>query len=175
MDGTLYNNAFHTISHKTFQALYQLKDQKDMLFLATSRCLRELDHLPREMYNFPFDAKVLDGGALILDTNNQIIEDTPISPTLMKEIETYCLNNDLLYRYSTKDGNYFGTKVKQAFYELEFSLYLNTPDYKPYENDIAYNVLICYETNKQKEEICQIARDCGIVFIQNVLRSEPIT
>ena len=137
MDGTLYNNAFHTISHKTFQALYQLKDQKDMLFLATSRCLRELDHLPREMYNFPFDAKILDGGALILDTNNQIIEDTPISPTLMKEIETYCLNNDLLYRYSTKDGNYFGTKVKQAFYELEFSLYLNTPDYKPCENDIA--------------------------------------
>ena len=25
-------------------------------------------------------------------------------------------------------------------------------------------MLICYETNKQKEEICQIARDCGIVF-----------
>ena len=44
MDGTLYNNAFHTISHKTFQALYQLKDQKDMLFLTSDGITKVLSN-----------------------------------------------------------------------------------------------------------------------------------
>lgn len=164
MDGTLYNNTFHSISNKTFKALHQLQDQNNKIVLATSRCLRELDHLPRAMYNFSFDARILDGGALILDKQKQIIDAVCIEHSLMHRIETYCLKHNLLYRYSTKDGNYFGTRPTQSFYELEFSLYLNTPVYKPYQNDNAYNVLVCYRSEKEKNEICHLAHNCGIVL-----------
>lgn len=163
MDGTLYDNTFHTISNKTFDALYNLKENGNIVCLATSRCLRELDHLPKKMRDFPFSCKILDGGSYIIDDTNQILLHDPISIELMNKIDAYCKENNLLYRYSTKDGNYFGTKPNQAFYNLEFSLYLCTPIYKPYQNDEALNVLVCIKTKEQEEYIRSIASNCGIV------------
>lgn len=163
MDGTLYNNKFHSISDKTFKALKQIKDSGDCVFLATSRCLRELDNLPRSMCNFDFTARILDGGTYIIDETNNIIETDPIDINLMNKIDKYCKKYNLLYRYSTVDQNYFGTKPNQEFYELVFSLYLNTPAYKPYQNDEVLNALVCIDTDKQNKDIRTIAKDCGIV------------
>lgn len=163
MDGTLYNNKFHTISTKTFNALEKLKKDGNLVFLATSRCLKELDNLPRAMFNFKFDARILDGGSYILDIDNNTIEHDPIDYELMKKIDTYCKENQLVYRYSTKDGNYFGTKPDQAFYELEYSLYLNAPTYKEFDHDEALNVLVCIKNEEQDKAIRTMAENCGIV------------
>lgn len=163
MDGTLYDNRFHQVSTKTFEALHTLQEQGNYVFLATSRCLKELENLPRAMYNFTFDGRITDGGALILNKEKQVIKHQPISTEIVQAINTYCKENHIYFRYSTLDGNYFSSPDNQAFHELEFQLYLNAPIYKPYEDDACLNLLIWTQTPQQRDELKEICRDCSIV------------
>lgn len=74
MDGTLYNNRFHEVSEKTFKMLNELQSQGHFVALSTSRCQPELKNLPSCMRSFQFDCMISDGGALILNKQNEILE-----------------------------------------------------------------------------------------------------
>lgn len=162
MDGTLYNNKFHEVSEKTFMVLNHLQKQGNFVALCTSRCQQELKNLPSCMRNFIFDSIISDGGALILDKNRDILQFHCIPKKTMNELDLFCKRNHLEYRYSTRNGNYFGTPYSQYAHDIYFHLYLNSPVYKPYKNDDVLNVLIFCPKDK-KDIVRPILDGLGVV------------
>lgn len=162
MDGTLYNNKFHEVSEKTFKMLNELQRQGHFVALCTSRCQTELKNLPSCMRNFQFDCMISDGGALILDRHKEVLEMNCISKATMKTIDSFCRGNGLVYRYSTRNGNYFGTPYSKYAHDIYFHLYLNSPIFKPYEDDDVLNLLVFCE-GKDKEKFRPLIKDLGIV------------
>ena len=151
MDGTLYNNKFHEVSEKTFKMLNELQGQGHFVALCTSRCQTELKNLPSCMRNFQFDCTISDGGALILDRHKEVLEMTCISKATMKTIDSFCKEHGFVYRYSRRDGNYFGTPCSKYAHDIYFHMYLNFPIYKPYVNDDVLNILV-FCTDGMKEQ-----------------------
>ena len=151
MDGTLYNNKFHEVSEKTFEMLKELQRQGHFVALSTSRCQTELKNLPSCMRNFQFDCVISDGGALILDRHKEVLEMNLISKEIVQSIDSFCKEHGLVYRYSTRDGNYFGTPYSQYAHDIYFHMYLNCPVYKPYEDDDVLNILV-FCTDDMKEQ-----------------------
>lgn len=162
MDGTLYNNKFHEVSEKTFKMLNELQRQGHFVALCTSRCQTELKNLPSCMRNFQFNCMISDGGALILDRHKEVLEMNCISKATMKTIDSFCKEHGLVYRYSTRNGNYFGTPYSKYAHDIYFHLYLNSPIFKPYENDDVLNLLVFCE-GKDKEKFRPLIKDLGIV------------
>ena len=60
LDGTLYTHRTHDVSSNTIKALNILKEKGNRVFLATSRTMAELDHLPSSLRQFPFDGRILE-------------------------------------------------------------------------------------------------------------------
>lgn len=162
MDGTLYNNKFHEVSEKTFKMLNELQRQGHFVALCTSRCQTELKNLPSCMRNFQFDCMISDGGALILDRHKEVLEMNCISKATMKTIDSFCKEHSLVYRYSTRNENYFGTPYSKYAHDIYFHLYLNSPIFKPYENDDVLNLLVFCE-GQDKEKFRLLIKDLGIV------------
>lgn len=151
MDGTLYNNKFHEVSEKTFKMLNELQRQGHFVALCTSRCQTELKNLPSCMRKFQFDCMISDGGALILDRHKEVLEMNCISKATMKTIDSFCKEHGLVYRYSTRSGNYFGTPYSKYAHDIYFHMYLNSPIYKPYNKDEVLNILV-FCTDHMKEQ-----------------------
>lgn len=149
MDGTLYNNAFHEVSDKTFEMLNRLQDKGHFVGLATSRCRSELKNLPSSMRNFHFDCLISDGGSFISQNEEESV--FPICVEDMKKIDIFCKDNGLSYRYSTRKENYLGCDDSQYAHNIYFSLYLNAPVQKEYCEDEALNVILFCQ-NEQKEK-----------------------
>lgn len=162
MDGTLYSHLFHEVSDPTFNMLNQLQAKHHFVALATSRCQSELKNLPSSMRNFKFDCIISDGGALILDQKGQVLEKTCIPTQKMKQLDAFCKEHHLMYRYSTKDGNYFGTPYNQRAHDIYFHLYLNAPIYKPYDLDEVLDVLI-FCPGDLKEMVRPMLEGLGVV------------
>ena len=162
MDGTLYNNKFHEVSKKTFEMLNELQVQGHYVALCTSRCQRELKNLPSCMRNFQFDCMISDGGALILGKDREIIEMNCIPKETMKRIDLFCKEHHLEYRYSTLNGNYFGTPYSKFAHNIYFHLYLNSPVFKPYEDDDVLNVLLLCE-GEEKGQVKALIQGLGYV------------
>ncbi len=162
MDGTLYNNKFHEVSEKTFEMLNELQSQGHFVALSTSRCQTELKNLPSCMRDFNFDCMISDGGALILDQHKEILEMNCIPKTTMETIDSFCKEHGLVYRYSTRDGNYFGTPYSKYAHDIYFHLYLNSPVFKPYDKDDVLNLLVFCE-GKDKDKFRPLIKDLGVV------------
>lgn len=162
MDGTLYNNAFHEVSEKTFVALNALQKKGNRVCLATSRCLSELKNLPKCMREFQFDYQIVDGGSLILDANDDIVFEQGMKLDDMHKIVQFCTEYQVQFRYSTKSGNYFHFKPGLYEHQIFFELYLNVPEYKPYNDEDVLNVLIFCSGNL-KERAKECLSSCSIV------------
>ncbi len=160
MDGTLYNNAFHEVSDRTFEMLNLLQKKGDFVGLATSRCRSELKNLPLAMRNFHFDCLISDGGSFISQNGKDLVY--PICVEDMKHIDAFSKINGLSYRYSTRDGNYFGTDDSQYAHDIYFRLYLNAPIQKEYCGEEALNVILFCE-DKVKEQAKKQFKHLSIV------------
>ncbi|MGM9946967.1 Cof-type HAD-IIB family hydrolase [Floccifex sp.] len=163
MDGTLYHRKYHDVSSKTCEILKELQKKGHIVGLSTSRCFQELSCLPSCIRTFPFDFKILDGGSLILDARNQILYHFPIPVSKMKEIDRYCQENEIVYRYSTKDGNYWGRMPKMKDHKIWMDLYLCTPEYKEYQDDEVLNLLIMSNEESVKAYISNLFSNKGMV------------
>lgn len=175
LDGTLYNNQTHSVSARAIEALSLLQKRGNRVFVASSRTLRELDHAPAALRNFPFDGKILDGGSRILDAKGQPLVVKEIPSFLMTKIDKFCKMHQLIYRYSTPTGNYWGTPADMAAHQIYFDLYLCSPVYKPLENDVVLNVLIFCDSCQQ-EKIVAMTQGCGVVCFDHAIeiRAENI-
>lgn len=169
MDGTLYDNAFHSISEKTFSILHRLQESNHGVFLITSRSTSELANLPYSMRTFSFDVIISDGGALIVDKDKEILRDFPLDIDFVNTIQEYCRAHSITWRYSTKKENFFDLCTDIKFHQIMFDLYLNAPLLKTYQNEKAYNLLIFFETQKQKEDLLKLCSGQSLVLYPDCL------
>ena len=163
MDGTLYDNRFHQVSSLTIETLYHLKKQGHWVILCTSRAKEELVHLPSSLRLFPFDFKIYDGGCLIEDEKGEIIRKEIIPMNVMQAFNTYCLEEKIIYRYSTHYGNYWALPAKAYHHNAYYRLYLTAPIYKPFDHDEVLNILVFTQTDQQKEKILSLVQGLGVV------------
>lgn len=164
LDGTLYNNRYHSVSPKIIEALWELKKRGNRLFVATSRTERELDHLPKDLREFPFDARILDGGSRIVSANGENLFFRPISSSMVEDIQSFCEDHELIWRYSTFHGNYWG--AQPSFYEHHayYDLYLCAPIYEEYTSKKqVLNILIFIEDGQDKNDFKKRIQDCSII------------
>lgn len=133
---------------KTFKMLNELQRQ-DFVALCTSRCQTELKNLPSCMRNFQFDCMISDGGALILDRHKEVLEMNCISKATMKTIDSFCWGHGPSIKLLVQEWKLFGTPYSKYAHDIYFHLYLNSPIFKPYENDNVLNLLVFCEGNKE--------------------------
>ena len=76
VDGTLYDHKFHECSPNTLKALEALHADGNVVIAATSRAQAEWQHLPGKLRNFAFDAKIFDGGPLIVDGHQKVLKES---------------------------------------------------------------------------------------------------
>lgn len=130
MDGTLYSHRFHEVPPNTLKALYQLKEQGHLVCLATSRTAQELAHLEQEVRTFPFDYRIIDGGAVVLDRNGKCVKKTVIAPHIIDRIASWCRRTGTPWRYACEDGMWWDIEGSQKEHDILFSLYLAVPERK---------------------------------------------
>ena len=169
LDGTAYYHKIHDVMPSTLEAWKQLKAQGDRVVIATSRCLKELGNFREEIKNFPFDAIITDGGALIIE-QDKIMRQLPIAKESMKRLDDYCKQHHLIYRYSTFDGDYFNQACNHSIRSVYFQLYLSVPIVKAYDAmDDVYNVLLYVDNKEQEQELQTLLADCAFTDHQAVI------
>ncbi len=169
IDGTLYQNRFHEVSRKTVWALRRLLEQDQPVYLVSSRSIHEMKHLPEEFYSLLFDGMVLEGGALVLDQRRNCISKKTIEPQQVRKVIDFCDRNDLVWRYSTLDGNYFGTRPTSEIHRGMFRLYMEAPEYKPYEDEEVFNILVWSRDPQIHEEARKLFSGFSMVEYEGCL------
>ncbi len=161
MDGTLYSHRFHEVPPNTLKALYQLKEQGHLVCLATSRTAQELAHLEQEVRTFPFDYRIIDGGAVVLDRNGKCVKKTAIAPHISDRIASWCRRTGTPWRYACEDGMWWDIEGSQKEHDILFSLYLAVPEKKAYEHDEIVNAIVF---TKNREAIAPLIQDCSVIW-----------
>lgn len=163
LDGTSYYHKYHDVMPSTLDAWRKLKEKGYKVAIATSRCLKEIENLRKEIREFPFDAVITDGGALIQNKSDVLLE-LPISKDSMKIITTFCDQHDLIFRYSTINGDYFTKEIDIEVKAVYFKLYLMVPEIKPYEeSDKVFNVLLYLPNEELFCELKSMLPECAFV------------
>ena len=162
VDSTLYTHRIHDIPESTKKALNKLKQHGYKIAVATSRCRYETRNLPRFFHEFPFDAKIYDGGALVME-KNQMLEHHPIQINQVQTLVNLSKAENFAMRYSTFDGDYYERECATKYRDQFFKLYLNMPEVKPYEKEAAYNLLAFIERKEQKAKLYQHMENCAII------------
>lgn len=155
MDGTLYETKKHAVSKLTQYALEQLKEKGYEVSVISSRSIHELKNLQKKVKNFPFDAWILEGGALILDGEDKTVQQKAMDPELVSRFAQYALESGLVWRYTTLEGNWFGTMPGLAERYIMNRLYHNAPVYKRFDpkTDKPLNILVWTSDNLRRKEI----------------------
>lgn len=163
IDGTLYDHLFHEVDPQLYKAFQRMKDNHISLCLVTSRSEQEASHLPSRLWNFPFDRKILDGGAVVLNENNERILEENLTRDQTDRIINFCKEHDLMYRYSSRNGTWFSRQPDGSIVYHWNSLYLMSPEYKEYEGEDCSSILVWCEDPNVQNELCKVMEDCSIV------------
>lgn len=169
IDGTLYQNKFHEVSPKTIWALRRLLEQDNPVYLVSSRSLHEMDHLPEEFSSMLFTGLVLEGGALVLDERRNPVSSHTLNEQDVKRVSEFCRKNNLTWRYSTLEGNYFAVQAPQKIHRNMFNLYLCAPEYKPYQGEEVYNILIWTADSDLHKQAAELFKDFSVVEYEGCL------
>ncbi|MBB5184704.1 hypothetical protein HNQ43_000747 [Faecalicoccus acidiformans] len=169
LDGTLYTHRTHDVSSNTIKALNILKEKGNRVFLATSRTMAELDHLPSSLRQFPFDGRILEGGARILDKEGNDLFKVKIPSSSMKQIQDLCQRHGWIWRYSNSFGNFWAVLPTVSAHHAYFKLYLCAPTYAPYTNQEVLNVLIFLNDPSNVEMIKRGVKDCSFVDFRHAV------
>lgn len=162
VDSTLYTHKVHDFPDSTKDALWKLKEKGYKIAVATSRCRCETDSLPRFFREFPFDAKLFDGGALVLE-HDRVIDSHPIPADEVKALVALSEEEGFAMRYSTFDGDYFDRECSWDIKDEFFRLYLNIPKVKSYEGEDTYNMLAFIRSDEQKRKLYEHMDGCSII------------
>lgn len=162
VDSTMYSHQNHDLPESTKQALTKLKEKGYKIAVATSRCRCELDNLPSFFRSFDFDAKIFDGGALVL-AKDTCIDQHPIHPLQVEKLVNLSEEEGFTMRYSTMYKDYFDRKSTWRIEDEFFRLYLNIPEVKTYEGEDVFNMLAYIENDEQEKKLRQQLDRCAIV------------
>ena len=164
VDGTIYSHRTHDFRKSTQETLYKLKEKGYKIGIATSRCRYETLNLPKFYREFPFDAKIFDGGALVLE-HGEILEEHPIEKEAIEALITYANAHQIAVRYSTYDLDCLAGFADAKTFDAFFKLYLNMPIKKAYDGEEkVYNMIVYPENEEQGNEIKALLKErCAIV------------
>lgn len=162
VDSTIYTHRIHDFPMRTKEALKQLKANGIKVGFATSRCRYETSNLPSFFHDFAFDAKIYDGGALVMDDSG-VVQESHISTKEIKDLIAYTKKENISMRYSTMDSNCIAHVCTPQILDKFFQLYLNMPIVKAYEDEDVFNMLAYPQTLKQVEEIKALLPHANIV------------
>lgn len=108
IDGTLID--CHTnlvkMSEKTRYSLDTLKKAGHQIFIASGRCLC---FMPQEIQDYPFDGYISCNGASI-HYHDQVIYKNTISLALIKKLETFAKDNEIIY-FLEEDQKIYTNKI----------------------------------------------------------------
>lgn len=156
IDGTLYDHTHHDFPSGMFEQFRRLKKAGYLIGLATSRSQAELAHLPGEFRQFPFDFKIIDGGARILDHKDMDLIQISLSLQEMEEIEKIVRSKNLQYRYTTEKGDFFIKKPSKSERAIMNYFYLCSPGIKPWQQETVFNVMIWSGPDPDIEQLGEI-------------------
>lgn len=163
VDSTIYTHRIHDFPKTTKEALWRLKEKGYRVGIATSRCRYETKHLPSFFREFPFDAEIYDGGALVM-LKKTLCHKSLLAETAIRRLLAYCEKEKVPLRYSTFDGDWMATECDGRLLDQFFKLYLNYPMKKSYEGEETYNLLAYPEKEEQCATICALMeKDANIV------------
>lgn len=168
IDSTMYDHSYHDIPESTKKAMMSLHEQGIKVGIATSRCRYELKNMPKFFREFPFDACISDGGALVME-HHAILSAKYIEHSQVRALLEYAKAHNVTIRYSTVDGNYFAFPAHQMDKDIFFRLYLNTPICKPYEDDDVLNILLYIKDEQEFSTIQELLPNTSIVNHGSVL------
>ncbi len=173
IDGTLYSHRYHDVQASAIQALQLLQKHGQIVCAATSRASCEWDHLPKILRDFPFDARIMDGGPVIYE-NRELVKEVALPSSILKKISDYCFKEKMCWKYSTLEGTYWGNqKVTRAMLDVCWHCYLSLPVYQAYTNQKVYNVIVYFEKDEQRKEMEEIVRDCSTIAYFDCLEIRP--
>lgn len=162
VDSTLYTHRIHDFPMDTKEALMQIKDKGCKIAVATSRCRYETLNLPRFFHEFPFDACIFDGGALVMEKDH-VIDHHPIPTKQVETLVKLSKQEGFAMRYSTFAGDYFHRDCTWDIKDEFFKLYLNMPVVKAYEGEEVYNMLAFIRTKEQRQLLYASLDGCSII------------
>ncbi len=175
IDGTLYSHKYHDVRLSAIEALSILQKRGHKVCAATSRASSEWNHLPQILREFPFDARIMDGGPVIYEQRT-LIKDKALPYSLLIKISDYCQKENMCWKYSTLEGTYWGNqKVTQAMLDVCWHCYLSLPIYQRFTNQKVYNVIVYFEEEKQKKVIEEMVKDCSTIAYFDCLEIRPNT
>lgn len=158
VDSTIYTHRIHDFPQTTKETLRKLKEKGYRVGIATSRCRYETKHLPSFFHEFPFDAEIYDGGALVM-LKKKLYHKSLICEEALRALLAYCEKEGIPLRYSTFDEDYMATACDSRYLDQFFKLYLNYPLLKRYEGEEAYNLLAYPSTEEQCAAICALMKE----------------
>ncbi|MCR0207072.1 HAD family hydrolase [[Clostridium] innocuum] len=162
VDNTIYTHRIHDFPASTQQALNRLKDKGYRIGVATSRCRYEVSNLPSFFREFPFDAAIFDGGALVMG-EQEVIASFPLQQEQVYRLISHCEQKHIPVRYSTFDKDCLTTPCPHSIRDEFFKLYMNMPTVKPYEGEEVYNMLAYPQDDIQRKQIKELMKDAFIV------------
>lgn len=162
IDGTIYYHHDHDFIASTRYTLEQLKANGYQIVVATSRCRKEVENLPQFFRDFNFDYEIYDGGALILK-NGHLLEAHPVDKKDLEAVKEYTRKQQIFFRYSTFDDDFYDAYKDSKAIDTFFELYLMYPSFKPYQDDDAYNLLVFSQTPQQCDEIIALTKNSSYV------------
>lgn len=163
IDGTLYYNKFHQIDDHILEEFDELRKEGIDLYLLSSRSPHEIVHLPGEFLNYPYSGLILEGGAAVYDQNQNLVDAWLIPGDDIKKIKDYCKDNNLIWRYSGPDGNYFDTEPDPYVRFHWRRLYMICPRVKKWKGDDVCNVIVWTNDPKKQEEITRLLPEDSLV------------
>ena len=154
MDGTLLHDD-KSFSEELYPLVKQLKNNGYKIFLNTSRAFNELKNAPKDFLAL-FDGLILLSGAYIIKEGQ--VQTRSLRQDLVNDLVNYFDNNDITYRYCTKDGMGYLNRHDEDKENLFKFLYDMIPEVKKYENEDVIGFLF-YSDQEKKKDIFGMLKD----------------
>lgn len=147
IDSTSFDHSISDVRPSTYKAFEKLHEKGYKTCICTARDYDETRELPKR-YTDSFDYAVYGSGTMIMQNGKPVIK--MIDHQDAVEISHILDENNVTYRYATKDGKGFlnhPDSEKEAFF---YRLYKMTPPIKPYEGEDVLTYIF-YNTTDVRE------------------------
>lgn len=141
IDGTLFNTDENCMPQSTMDAIYKLKENGYLVFIATSRCEGEYNNFEKYLKTLPFDGRISGGGASIFLKDENVLSEYISVEDSVKVIQ-YCRENQLTVRYQTKDICAFDQIPSKEGADSFIYFYDFVPETIPWNNQEVVNFLV---------------------------------
>jgi len=132
VDGTTFDHSIYAIREQTLLGLQKLKQKGYLLCLSTSRSKDEMKDLPETFLGL-FDVIVSLAGCCIEMKDHKITH--AIRQDQLEAALHYMDENEITYRYATKEGRSFMNRHEQWVEDIFYRLYHMVPERKKYEKE----------------------------------------